>query len=90
MVKDYAELAEEEQVTANGYIVEQEHPHFGRQRVIGLHVQLSETPGAVGAGAPVLGEDTQRVLSEAGYSDEEIERLWSEGVVAGPPPPKPG
>lgn len=85
LVKDYAELAEEEQVAANGYIVEQDHPRFGRQRVIGLHVQLSETPGAVGGGAPVLGEDTERVLREAGYSSEDIGRLMTEGVVAGPP-----
>lgn len=90
IVKDYAELAEEEQVTANGYIVEQDHPRFGTQRVIGLHVQLTETPGAVGDGAPVLGQDTDRVLREAGYSSEDIERLTNEGVVAGPPVPKTG
>jgi CoA:oxalate CoA-transferase len=62
--------------------VEQEHPRFGLQRVIGLHVQLSETPGAVGGGAPLLGADTERVLRQAGYSDEEIERLQAEGAVA--------
>jgi CoA:oxalate CoA-transferase len=82
LVKDYAELANEEQVAANSYIVEQEHPRFGSQRVIGLHVQLSETPGAVGGGAPLLGADTERVLRQAGYSDEEIQRLQAEGAVA--------
>ena len=36
---------QQEQVVANGYLEEQDHPRFGRQRVVGLHVQLSATPG---------------------------------------------
>jgi crotonobetainyl-CoA:carnitine CoA-transferase CaiB-like acyl-CoA transferase len=60
VVQDYAELAEDEQALANEYIVEQEHPRFGRQKVVGLHVQLSETPGKVGDPAPELGAHTSR------------------------------
>jgi crotonobetainyl-CoA:carnitine CoA-transferase CaiB-like acyl-CoA transferase len=33
---------------------------------------------------PRLGEHTAEVLAEAGYSAEEVERLFAAGVVAGP------
>jgi crotonobetainyl-CoA:carnitine CoA-transferase CaiB-like acyl-CoA transferase len=34
--------------------------------------------------APALGEHTREVLSEAGFSDEEIEAMLDSGAVAGP------
>jgi crotonobetainyl-CoA:carnitine CoA-transferase CaiB-like acyl-CoA transferase len=83
IVHDYAELAEEEQPRANGYIVEQEHPRFGRQRVVGLHVNLSETPGEVSPAAPDLGSHTFEVLREAGLSDERISALIEAGAISG-------
>ncbi|MBA4180662.1 MAG: formyl-CoA transferase [Anaerolinea sp.] len=81
LVLDYAALANEEQPITNGYIVEQDHPRFGRQRVVGLHVQLSETPGRVSAPAPELGAHTREVLDEFGVPADEIERLARDGVV---------
>ncbi len=82
LVQDYAGLAAEEQVWANGYLVEQEHPRFGQQRVVGLHVQLSATPGRVSDPAPELGEHTDAVLRAAGLSEERITALRESGVIA--------
>ena len=82
VVQDYATLAEQEQVWANDYLEEQDHPRFGRQRVIGLHVQLSATPGRVSAPAPELGADTAQVLKAAGYDEAQIERLRVDRVIA--------
>jgi len=69
LVLDYAEMVAQEQPWANGYLVEQEHPRFGRERVVGLHIKLSETPGEVSPPAPELGVDTDAVLRWAGLSD---------------------
>ena len=64
LVQDYAALVEQEQPWANGYLAEIDHPQFGRQRVVGMHIQFSETPGQLGAPAPELGEHTDQVLAE--------------------------
>ncbi|HMO55562.1 MAG TPA: hypothetical protein PJ994_13730, partial [Tepidiformaceae bacterium] len=69
----------------NGYIVEQEHPRFGTQRVVGLHIQLSETPGSPGAPAPELGEHTAEVLAELGLSPAEVEAVIASGAAGAAP-----
>jgi crotonobetainyl-CoA:carnitine CoA-transferase CaiB-like acyl-CoA transferase len=50
-------------------------------KAIGLPIKFSETPGGVRTAAPVFGQHTREVLSELGYSDEEIDRLASLGAV---------
>ena len=85
IVNSYAEMAAEEQPRANGYIVEQEHPRFGTQRIVGLHIQLSETPGSPGAPAPELGEHTAEVLAELGLSPAEVEAVIASGAAGAAP-----
>ncbi len=82
IVQDYAALAVQEQPVANGYIVEIDHPRFGKQRVIGLHVQLAGTPGVVSSPAPLLGADTLEVLRSVGVTDEELAALDAAGVIS--------
>lgn len=82
LVQDYAALAREEQPRANGYIVEREDLRFGKQDVIGLHVQLSGTPGVVGSPAPELGSHTLQVLRALGVSDAELTSLEQSGVIS--------
>lgn len=82
LVRSYDDLPTDPQVLENGYIVEHEHPRFGRQQRVGLHVQLSETPGAVGPAAPRLGEHTREVLLESGLAPDEVDSLVTKGVVS--------
>ncbi len=81
LVRSYAELPDDEQALENGYIVEYDHPRFGRQKTVGLHIHLSETPGELGKAAPLLGEHTAEVLRSAGYSDAELAQLEESGVI---------
>jgi crotonobetainyl-CoA:carnitine CoA-transferase CaiB-like acyl-CoA transferase len=70
------------QVQARGMIVESEHPVAGKVKLVGVPVQLSETPGSVREPAPLLGQHTDEVLHEyLGMTDAEISALRQEGVI---------
>lgn len=47
--------------------------------------RFSRTPGAVRSGPPTLGGDTDVVLAELGYDEEERAALHASGAVASPP-----
>ena len=63
-------------------VLELEHPKVGKVRHMGIPVKLSDTPGQVRSFAPQLGEHTDEVLTELGYSTEEIARMHEAGAVA--------
>ena len=83
-INSYAEVFSDPQVLAREMVVETEHPTLGSIRTLGTPLKLSETPLTPGRPAPALGADTDAILSEAGFSDEEIATLRSTGVVGGP------
>ena len=64
-----------------GFLAEVEHPSFGRHRRLGPLAKLSLTP-AVARPACLLGQHSESLLLELGYSLAEIERLEADGVVA--------
>ena len=80
-VLDYAGLAEHPQFWENGYLQEIDTPNLGRMRVPGPAVRMSATPTRVQGGGPELGEHTERVLLDAGYSWPEIEALQASGAI---------
>ncbi|HYU18709.1 MAG TPA: CoA transferase [Chloroflexota bacterium] len=57
------------------------HPRAGEISVTGFPWRLSETPAEVRLPPPLLGEHTDEVLQELGYSGAQIEGLRDEGVV---------
>ena len=52
----------------------EEHPTEGRLRMTNPTIRFSETPSTVRRLPPRLGEHSAEVLSEAGYSDSEMEK----------------
>ena len=80
-INDLADVYADPQVLARDMVVELEHPTAGRIRNIGVPVKLSDTPGAIRRPAPMLGQHTDEVLSEHGYSVEDIVRLRGKGVL---------
>jgi crotonobetainyl-CoA:carnitine CoA-transferase CaiB-like acyl-CoA transferase len=69
-------------VLANDYIVDVEHPKFGRIPVVGVPFGLSETPGRPGSSAPEFGQHTEEVLTELlGYSWEQVGELRARKVT---------
>ena len=77
------EMIHHPQVAANELVIETEHPAAGRLRQSRAAARFSETPLEMPKPAPMLGEQTDKILTEAGYSEAEIESFKSAGVVTG-------
>ncbi len=75
------EVFEDEQIRHLRLATKIEHPRLGEQTVQNLPVTLSRTPGAVVSASPALGQHTDEVLAELGYSKEEIAVLHRDGAV---------
>jgi crotonobetainyl-CoA:carnitine CoA-transferase CaiB-like acyl-CoA transferase len=75
------ELLKDAQVQANHILEEHHSPTFGRVRQPRPAAQFDRTPAGVRDLAPLLGADNSTILSEVGYSADEIAHLEHERVL---------
>lgn len=76
-VRTYADVVDDPQPWANGYLA---HDAEGAT-IVGVPIALSDTPADPGGPPPALGEHAYDVLADAGYSSEEIAELVASGIV---------
>jgi formyl-CoA transferase len=74
------EIASDESLRASGTIVEVEHPVRGKYLTVGNPIRLSDSPTDVKR-SPLLGEHTDEVMAEFGYSPDEIRMLRAAGAI---------
>jgi crotonobetainyl-CoA:carnitine CoA-transferase CaiB-like acyl-CoA transferase len=82
VVSELDEVLDDRQVRANELLVELRHPSAGRYRQPRHPTRFDGTPGPALRSAPALGEHTEDVLREAGFTTEEIERMRADGAFA--------
>jgi formyl-CoA transferase len=80
-ILDYEDALTTPQAIAREMTVDIDHPTLGPLRTLGTPIKMSSTPLNPKRRSPLLGEHTDQVLSQAGYSDDEIEQLRNGGVV---------
>jgi crotonobetainyl-CoA:carnitine CoA-transferase CaiB-like acyl-CoA transferase len=80
-VQQLMELWDDPQVQANKYIVETDHPTLGKVKLANHPIQYSETPSSIRRVAPEIGEHTEEILLEVGYSWDDISNLQDKGVI---------
>jgi crotonobetainyl-CoA:carnitine CoA-transferase CaiB-like acyl-CoA transferase len=79
-VNSFSQLVAHPQAAALGLTAEVEHP-LGRLRQLTVPIHMSESPPAIRRPPPLLGEHTEEILLERGWSQAEVERLVARGIV---------
>ena len=80
-VLSIGDMLKHPQTVARDMVVAVDHPVAGRVETIGVPAKFSATPTEVSRPAPLFGQHTREVLSEAGFTPAEIEALFAEGAA---------
>ena len=81
-IRTVPEVCESEHLRARGMLVALPHRKAGRVRMMGVPIRLHGTPGKAKTAAPVLGGDTDAVLTRVlGLQRAEVQRLRRAGVL---------
>ena len=64
------------------------HPVVGRLDQIGLLFSLSDTPGVIQGRPLLVGEHTQKIMGEMGYSEEQIKVMEEQSAIGFPGMPR--
>jgi formyl-CoA transferase len=74
------EIAEEPSLRETGTIVEVDHPVRGKYLTVGNPIKMSDSPTVV-TRSPLLGEHTEEVLTQLGYTQAQIDALREASVI---------
>jgi crotonobetainyl-CoA:carnitine CoA-transferase CaiB-like acyl-CoA transferase len=80
-VQTFDDLVDDPQVEHNRLFETVRHPSGGDLRVVGVPMRFSETPGEIRSGPAAVGAHTDEVLTEAGFTDDEIRALRDDGLM---------
>ena len=80
-VRDIGQMLNDPHLAAREMVQTLMHPTIGATRVIGAPIKLSDTPASLRTAPPVLGQHTDAVLAELGYSPAQITDLRQTKVV---------
>jgi len=80
-INDYAQVFADPQIVAREMVVDVTHPTLGPLKTLGSPIKMSGTPPDVSRRAPLLGEHTDEVLRDAGFSPDDIGRFRRGGAI---------
>lgn len=77
----YKDVFEDANLNQRGFFVDINHPTFGVRTHPGVPWRMSNAPTDITRPSPLLGQHTEEVLKELGYSDGAIEDLRQSGAL---------
>jgi crotonobetainyl-CoA:carnitine CoA-transferase CaiB-like acyl-CoA transferase len=81
LVQKPSELIDDPQARANDFFMPVNHPTYGPIELVSAPIKLSETPSTFRAPAPELGQHTEELLLELGYSRDDMSILRDKKVI---------
>ncbi|THZ36214.1 formyl-coenzyme A transferase [Aureobasidium pullulans] len=81
-VNDIEGTMKHEHVLARNMVHEIDHPTCGPIKLVNTPVKFSESKPSIRTAPPTLGQHTQEVLTQLGYSEEQVKEFRDGGVVA--------
>ncbi len=81
---DHAEVVAHPQFKELELTTEVEHPTQGKLTMLGLPMKLKKMPLKPPRYAPLLGEHSEEILKEAGFSEEKVEEFIQKGIIRTP------
>jgi CoA:oxalate CoA-transferase len=80
-VNNYKEVFDDPQIIARGVVKDIEHPRLGHMRAVRNPILLDHDGPTIDRHAPMLGEHSEEILRQLGYSAETIGEFIAAGVT---------
>lgn len=80
-IKNLAEVVVDQTFKDREMIIDSVNEFGEHRKSFGIPVKLSETPGSIRKNGVAFGVDTKSILLDFGYSEKQIEKLFSTNVV---------
>lgn len=75
------EVMENDQILARGMVVDMNDAGLGKYKAQGNPMKMDVTPPTYENGAPLLGQHTEEILTAAGYSKDDLEKLKASNAI---------
>ena len=81
MVQSTSEVVIDPQALANDFFVEIDNPVSGRLKIVNSPIKFHQNPSIPKGPAPQVGQQTEEILLELGYSWDDISILKDKTVI---------
>lgn len=75
------ELRNHPQIAAREMLIDIDDPSVGEYKAIANPIKMDRTPAQLKSAAPLLGQDTEKILHSFGYSQQEIEMFRENEII---------
>jgi len=80
-INSIIEMHKDPHAISRNMIIEVENKKAGKSKAIGMPIKFSKTNAKKSLGAPILGEHTEEILKNFGFSDMEIKDYKNRGII---------
>ncbi len=80
-INKFSDVFGDPQTKHRNMVVEVDHPTADKVKLVGSPIKMSKTPVKFDRHPPLLGEHTEEIMKEMGYSKEDIKKFKEEGKI---------